>query len=116
MYNIFGATPPVVGDNTPQPAVGLPVPAKPAVPGAPGSTPQLPQGYQQQNIPGITGGINNMVRALLAARYQNQQANPGAQPGAPGPPLNINSPAQQASMLTTPAPETFSPNFPSGLM
>jgi len=70
-----------------------------------------PSWAQQQKIPGVAGGINDMVRALLGGMAQNQQAKQygsaiqAAQQNTAGQPLNINPPAQQAGMLTTP------PNF-----
>jgi hypothetical protein len=57
------------------------------------------------------GGANNMVRALLGAGQQMQQANQFAnavkraqQYANPGYPLDIQSGAQKQSMLTTPPP------------
>jgi hypothetical protein len=97
MYNILGADPGQVGSSL----------AGNTGTGAPSTPPWL----QQQNIPGVTGGVNNMVRALFGGLGQMQQANQFAdavkraqQYANPGAPLDIQSDAQKQSMLTTPPP------------
>lgn len=101
MYNILG-----------------PDPSQPIGSPASGQS-STPPWLQQQNIPGVTGGVNNMVRALLGGAKQMQQANQFANAvraaqryANPSQPLNIQSDAQQQSMLTTPAP--FNPGSSSG--
>ncbi len=50
---------------------------------------QLPPWLQQQNNPSVAGGVNNMLRALMAG----YQGNPARSPGLP---LNINPQANNS--------------------
>jgi hypothetical protein len=58
---------------------------------------KLPSYLKQQKIPGWSGAVNNMVRALMAGAY-NPNASPYAAPAAPAgappaAPLGITPPA-----------------------
>ncbi len=81
-----------------------------------GDPPPLPGYLQQQNTPGMTGGMNNMIRALLAG---NQQSDPATQAATaagmpPGPPTSLAPPGPTPMGGAMPSGSFGGPTTPAG--